>query len=930
MWGHGVHCVHNVHIGREILKEMDMKKLLLLSIGLLAVTVSLKAAESAKVVAKPVSDYVKQCVIYQIHPRVFTKEGTLKAAEAHLPRLAELGVDILYLLPVFVSDDDMDPAGWSSSQKASGMNNPCNPYRMKDYYHVDPEYGTDQDLNEFVAQAHKLGMKVMLDMVFYHCGPNAVFLKEHPDFVKRNKDGSINTGNWNFPVLNHANPELREYLIKNMEYWARDYDVDGFRADVASMVPVSFWEEARVRLEKINPEVIMLAEGFSKNNQRKAFDIDYMFDWYKILQKVYSDKSPASDIQTTWSDAREKALPDARFIRYLESHDTTCKSLDWKRPNKIWGPELVDTALVLNFTVDGVPWLYNGQEIADTARHNIHATKGSMVIEWANAETPEGKARFTLCQKLCQLRHTEKALTEGAMTWLDNSAPDKVVSFMRTIDSEHTFVLINMTKEDVTVEVTLPFERQVTFSTLILRGVTTVKNVDNLKTLAIKGCGYYVGKLKGPLNNKQARKSPDWIHDGIMYQIQPRAFVKGSQLKDMTKKIPELADMGINILYMCPVFVSDDDPEGWSPRQKKSKMNNPRNPYRMKDYYHVDPEYGTDADLREFVKVAHKHDIRVMLDMVYLHCGPNAVFLKDHPNFVKRDKDGKIIVQSWGFPAINMDNPELREYLWKNMEYWVTDFDVDGFRTDVADAIPLDFWETARERLEKIRPDIGMLAEGTRPENQLKAYDLCYGWNKNFKEWNDAAAIRSAWEEMFYDRPEGGAKFVRFIDNHDFSNDHYDNRVEKRWGFKRVNMALFSLFTLDGVPMIYNGQEVCDKARHSIFGQMPIDWANGKTEEGKARRKFCTELCKMRKEQKALRRGDVVWLDSDAPAEVLSFLRKCGDEDILTVVNVSGNPVKVALKGADGVFKPLLSDGAQGDAVSGFTLDAFGYFVGKR
>jgi len=187
-----------------------------------------------------------------------------------------------------------------------------------------------------------------------------------------------------------------------------------------------------------------------------------------------------------------------------------------------------------------------------------------------------------------------------------------------------------MTKEDVTVEVTLPFERQVTFSTLLLQGVRTLKNADNVKTLAIKGCGYYVGKSKGPLNNKQARKSPDWIHDGITYQIQPRAFVKGSQLKEMTKKIPELADIGISILYMCPVFVADDDPEGWSPRQKKSKTNNPRNPYRMKDYYHVDPEYGTDADLREFVKMAHKHDMRVMLDLVYLHCGPNAVFLKDN------------------------------------------------------------------------------------------------------------------------------------------------------------------------------------------------------------------------------------------------------------------------------------------------------------
>jgi len=400
---------------------------------LLLIATNVNVAQPSEQSARPTTDYVKQCVIYQIHPRVFTKEGTLKAAEAHLPRLAELGVDILYLLPVFVSDDDMDRAGWSSSQKASGMNNPRSPYRMKDYYNIDPEYGTNEGLKDFVDKAHKLGMKVMLDMVYYHCGPNAVFLKDHPDFVMRDKDGKIFTGGWNFPVINHANPELREYLIKNMEYWARDFGVDGFRADVASSVPLSFWEAARERLETINPKIIMLAEGFRRDNQRKAFDIDYLFSWYQTLQRIYQGKSPASEVRTTWSSAFTKSLPGTRYVRYLESHDTTCKTLGWKRPNRIWGPKLVDTALVLNFTIDGVPWLYNGQEVADTARHNIHATKGSLTIDWPNAETPGGKARFTLCQKLCELRHAEKALTHGTVTWLENSAPDDVVTFVRAL-----------------------------------------------------------------------------------------------------------------------------------------------------------------------------------------------------------------------------------------------------------------------------------------------------------------------------------------------------------------------------------------------------------------------------------------------------------------------------------------------------------------
>ena len=467
---------------------------LMLAITLLSLlSVGLQASEQNGQAARPTTDYVKQSVIYQIHPRVFTKEGTLKAAEAHLPGLAELGVDILYLLPVFVSDDDMDRAGWSSSQKASGMNNPRNPYRMKDYYNIDPEYGTNEDLKDFVDKAHKLGMKVMLDMVFYHCGPNAVFLEAHPDFVKRDQDGKIFTGRWNFPVIDHANPELREYLIENMEYWARDFGVDGFRADVASSVPLAFWEAARDRLEAINPEIIMLAEGFKKDNQRKAFDLDYLFSWYQTLQRIYQGQSPASDVRKTWDNASKQSLPGTRYVHYLESHDTTCKTLDWKRPNKIWGPELVDTALVLNFTIDGVPWLYNGQEVADTARHNIHATKGSLTIDWPNAETPQGKARFSLCRKLCSLRHTEKALSHGAVTWLDNTAPDQVVSFLRTTDKEQILTVVNMNKKEVTVTVNLP-SASVPCRSLLARGVETVADTENTKSFALEGCGYFVGK----------------------------------------------------------------------------------------------------------------------------------------------------------------------------------------------------------------------------------------------------------------------------------------------------------------------------------------------------------------------------------------------------------------------------------------------------
>jgi glycosidase len=434
-----------------------------------------------------------------------------------------------------------------------------------------------------------------------------------------------------------------------------------------------------------------------------------------------------------------------------------------------------------------------------------------------------------------------------------------------------------------------------------------------------------------PLNQRQARPSPAWLTEGVMYQIQPRAFTPEGTLKAAEARLPKLAELGVTVLYLCPIFVADDDLDQtfWSPRQKKSGMNNPRNPYRMKDFYQVDPEYGTEQDLKDFVKAARALKLRVMLDMVYLHCGPKAVFIQEHPDFIKRDKDGKAVNAAWAFPGLNFASPELREYLWKNMEWWIRDFDVDGFRCDVADGIPLDFWEAGRERIEKLKPDVGMLAEGTRKENQLNAFDLCYGWGKAFKEWTNAAAIRKQWESARAERPVGGAKFARFIDNHDFTNDDYENRLEKRWGAARVNSALVGLFTLDGVPFLYNGQEVADAARHSIFGKLPIDWANGETAAGQARRAFVQKLCAMRKTEKALRQGELTWLDNDASEAVVSFVRTLGDERIVTVINLANKPVKVAVKGADGAWRPLLSEGAVAGAQGVFELAAYGFFAGK-
>jgi len=159
--------------------------------------------------AASIPEWFSKGSVYQINPRTFSSEGTIEAVTEQLPFLADLGFSIMYLCPIFSEDDSTDRKNWSRRQLASNTENPKNPYRMNDYFEIDSEYGTMDDLREFVNESHRLGMRVLLDLVYYHIGPNAPILKEHPEFAKQDNDGNIILGEWNFPVFDYNCQGLR-------------------------------------------------------------------------------------------------------------------------------------------------------------------------------------------------------------------------------------------------------------------------------------------------------------------------------------------------------------------------------------------------------------------------------------------------------------------------------------------------------------------------------------------------------------------------------------------------------------------------------------------------------------------------------------------------------------------------------------------------
>lgn len=442
---------------------------------------------------------------------------------------------------------------------------------------------------------------------------------------------------------------------------------------------------------------------------------------------------------------------------------------------------------------------------------------------------------------------------------------------------------------------------------------------------------------KAELAAMSARKSPEWLTHGVMYQINLRAFTPEGTLRAATKRLPSIAELGATVVYLCPIALSDDDPrrEFWSTRQKASGTNNPRNPYRMKDYGRVDPEYGTDADLREFVATAHKLGLHVLLDLVYFHCGPTSV-LMDQPGFIQRDPAGKIVNGSWNFPRLNFANPKLREYLWADMEHWVKDFNVDGYRCDVADAVPLDFWEEGRRRIDRIRPGLVMLSEGQRAADQVSAFDLSYG----FSWYNTTSAVltrsrpasdlRTVWEKQQSERPRG-ARFIRYSDNHDLANDLL--RPDVLFGEQAARVVSVINFMQDGVPFVYNGQEIGDTSRHSIYAVWPVRWETACLPKAKATFEFYQKLCQLRRNQAALHSGEVVWIDHDQPGTVVAFVRRAGTEEILCVGNLSNRPVKVQLGLGGTSYRPLLSRGVKAGSTEGklaLDLEGFGYYVSQK
>ena len=378
-------------------------------------------------------EWSKDATIYQLNTRQFSEEGTFAAAATQLPRIRDLGVDIVWLMPI-------NPIGEVNRKGSLGS-----PYAVRDYFAVNPELGTLQDLKDFVAQAHSLGMKVILDWVANHTAWDNVLVAEHPDWYARDWKGEFTPTPWwdwdDIIDLDYSVPELRAYMTDALTYWVREADIDGYRCDVAGFVPNDFWENARREMEAIKP-VFLLAEWEARDLHHRAFDMSYAWSWNDTLHHIAMGKADVEALYVYYA-WNAKAYPrDAMRMMFTSNHDKNT----WEGTDREMFGEMLEAAIVLSVIGEGMPLLYNGQEAGNEKRLEFFEKDP---IVWREHTIGD------FYRNLFSLKKAHSCLWNGGwgarMVNVRNTAYKQVLSFVRQDEDSRIFCLLNFSGQEQTI-----------------------------------------------------------------------------------------------------------------------------------------------------------------------------------------------------------------------------------------------------------------------------------------------------------------------------------------------------------------------------------------------------------------------------------------------------------------------------------------------
>jgi cyclomaltodextrinase len=379
-------------------------------------------------------EWTKDAIIYEVNIRQYTPEGTFEAFSKHLPRLKNLGVDIIWLMPIH-------PIGEFNRKGSFGSY-----YAVKDYYGVNPEFGSLEDLRNLINQVHEMGMYIIIDWVPNHTAWDNPMASDHPEWYYQDPIGNfvppIGT-DWDDVIgLDYSQEGLRDYMKDVLTYWVKEVGIDGYRSDVAGYVPIDFWREIRYELDQIK-DVFMLAE-WNERDCHEAFDMTYAWELEEAMKEVAQGHKDAGAMTAYIAKMRNSYPLDFIKMNHTTNHDKN----SWEGTVFERFGKATEVMAVLSYTVEGMPLIYSGQEVG-LSRALEFFEKDS--ISW-------GDHPFNaMYDRLGKLKKDNPALWNGEwggrLELVKNDSPAQVVSFVREKEGNRVLSVFNLSDKSVSFNI---------------------------------------------------------------------------------------------------------------------------------------------------------------------------------------------------------------------------------------------------------------------------------------------------------------------------------------------------------------------------------------------------------------------------------------------------------------------------------------------
>ena len=623
----------------------------------------------------PHAGWTYDTVVYEMNLRQYTPEGTFAAAREQLPRLKELGVDVIWLMPIY-------PIGEKERKGTLGSY-----YAAKDYCAVNPEFGTMEDFEAFVAAAKAQGFRVILDWVANHTSPDAVWIDSKPaDWYERDSLGNtIVEYDWtDIAALNYDNKDVWDAQENAMRFWM-EKGIDGFRCDMACEVPFEFWTRTIASLREDWPGMYMLAEGEDPQLHASGFDASYAWELHHLLNDIAQGRKNIPELLDYISRDSERFPQDAFRLMFTSNHDEN----SWAGTEFERMGDAAQLMAVLTFTLpSGQPLIYTGQEMG--WNHRFLFFEKDPIPAWEEND-------FTkFYQSLIRFRHDHPSLRPGEKGGRFEvvSTEDSTLVFRRVLPNDVVTVSAQLcppwnwkivpeevTDADLTqIRRVEPLSWWVGMNTplqLLVQGegiseydvvfeggngvkVSGVHKADSPNYLFVDVAisanaqpgTYYLVFTKGEESFKRAyeigarvegsAQRESFSSADMIYLIMPDRFANGDPSNDSTPDTAEkanrseffgrhggdiqgiidhldyIAELGATAIWPTPLLEDNAEHESY-------------HGYAASDYYHIDSRFGSNELYREFVGKAHGKGLKVLMDIVTNHCGTSHWWMKDLP-----------------------------------------------------------------------------------------------------------------------------------------------------------------------------------------------------------------------------------------------------------------------------------------------------------